>query len=193
MTSRLAKSGDEHNRIIARPACTATVLDGPNASAGLIYDRHAGYQVSSVNVSTADPSATYGEVHAAPRSCIGDVAVLIENHSLLHAQIKVEVKCTVARNGQPLEAPLPVDIDGAYGGQKEWNMPARYRIVGHFCIEEHTRKLSSDDRIALTVRLWSRPDKPQDVKGGQWDEIPAVSYEWNWDRSFWMPSPCFDD
>jgi len=112
------------------------------------------------------------------------VSTFIENHTPLHANIKIAVKYHGVINN--VEFTDRVQF-GPYGGHAIWEFAAKERFVGNFTVEEFEEldTCSEEERVYLDIILEARPYNST----LEFKRIPQKQYYWNGSSKNWIPSP----
>ena len=110
------------------------------------------------------------------------IATLIENHTTVHANLKIRIEIRYKPAGATDYEVYP--IPGSYGGEV-WGFAAKGIFNGNFTIDElMTRKISDKDEIIMDVAVKSAQFGTDNYLGN-----PPNQYIWNASKKKWIPYP----
>lgn len=112
------------------------------------------------------------------------VSTLIENHTSLHANLRIAVSYHGLINKVEFTDSVKY---GPYGGHAIWGFAAKERFVGNFTVVEF-EKLDTcleGDRVYLDIILEARPYNST----LEFKRIPQKQYYWSGESKNWIPSP----
>ncbi len=116
------------------------------------------------------------------------IGVIIENHTALHANLKIKIIFTVTDRGSPPKIILRSTVtDKAYGGEAIWNISAKDKISGHTDLPKLTDTREED---YLKYDFWVEiTAKTAPYGQDKYKQNPIVRYKYKHGIKGWIPDP----
>jgi len=153
-TTAIAKATQLHNELISKPAVTAEIV-------------------------SYSPESFEG-IDLLPFEC---VRIAIENHTKVHANIKIKLKYLL-RTGDSKDF-AQFDVGGNYDGQAVWNLAAKAKFIGHLALPGlSSKEITSSDDLIVGIALESSP-----FNRDAYQANPSTQYKWMHLTKEWAQSP----
>ena len=156
-TWSIATATRKHNEILTTPAITMRILNRGNL---------------------------IGNTEISSNSSLKKVFTLIENHTSLHANLRITISYHGSINKEEITGNIKF---GPYGGHAIWQFAARERFIGNFDVVEFEMldTCLEDERVYLDIVLESKPFNST----LKFERIPQKQYYWSGKKKSWIPSP----
>ncbi len=113
------------------------------------------------------------------------IGLLIENHTSIHANIKVHIKYEVIEKLKDVTVKIstPISVKKC-NGKSVWNVSAKDKIIGHTGLDKlKGRTFKTNELVILEIETLVSPYGKNDYRSN-----PLVQYQWDDSYKVWIPN-----